>query len=118
MARDDDRRSGEDVREDVMSAPESPADVHKDRRYHGGIPPRLDDEELVERTEEERVEAGVDAYDPDDVPPATDDPVPVDITETEEYQEEKAEVDREVAEGLLPSGQRPVVFPPSHYPDK
>jgi hypothetical protein len=114
MARDD-LSDGDEVRDDVMSTP-GPPDVHKDRRYHGGMPPHLDDEELAERTEEERAEAGVEPYNPDDVPPATDDPVPVDITETEEYQEEVAEVDVEVAKGLIPTGEKPA-FPPTHYPD-
>ncbi len=43
-----------------------------DRREHGKTPPRLDDDELERRTEIERVEVGVDDFDPDDVPPATD----------------------------------------------
>jgi hypothetical protein len=43
-----------------------------DRREHGKAPPRLDDDELERRTEIERVEVGVDDFDPDDVPPATD----------------------------------------------
>lgn len=44
----------------------------RDRREHGKTPPRLDDDELERRTEIERVEVGVDDFDPDDVPPATD----------------------------------------------
>jgi hypothetical protein len=116
MARDDDQRSGEDVREDVMSAP-GPPDVRRDRREHGGAPDRLDDDALAERTEQERVDAGIDAYDPDDVPPATDDPVPVDITETEQYQDERAEIDVEVDKGLISSGGERPDFPPSHYPN-
>jgi hypothetical protein len=108
---------GEEVREEVLSAP-GPPEVHRDRREHGGMPRHVDDEELAERTEQERVELGIDPYDPDDVPPATDDPVPVDITETEEYQEEKAEVDVEVEKGLLPSGSEKPEFPPTRYPDK
>jgi hypothetical protein len=115
MARDD-LSNGEDVRDDVMSAP-GPPDVHRDRREHGGAPQRLDDDALAERTEDERVEAGLDAFNPDDVPAATDDPVPVDITETEQYQDEKIEVDREVEEGLIASGGERPTFPPSHYPD-
>ncbi len=55
--------------DDVMDTTEN---VHRDRHGHGGTPPRLDDDALARRTEEERVEVGVDAYDPDDVPPATD----------------------------------------------
>jgi hypothetical protein len=108
---------GEEVREDVLSAP-GPPEVRKDRRYHGGTPSRPDDDELAERTEEERVELGIDPFDPDDVPPATDDPVPVEFTETEQYQDEKAEIDVEVDKGLLPSGSEKPEFPPTRYPDK
>lgn len=49
-------------------------EAHRDRREHGGAPMRPDDDELARRTEQERVAAGVDDYDPDAVPPATDDP--------------------------------------------
>jgi hypothetical protein len=115
MARDG-LPTGEDVRDDVLSAP-GPPEVRRDRREHGGAPDRLDDDVLAERTEQERVEAGVDDYDPDDVPPATDDPVPVDITETEQYQEERAEIDVEIDKGLLSSGGQRPEFPPSSYPD-
>jgi hypothetical protein len=115
MARDD-LGSGDDVRDDVMSAP-GPPEVRRDRREHGGAAERFDDDALAERTEQERVEAGLDDYDPDDVPAATDDPVPVDITETEQYQDEKAEIDVEVDKGLLSSGAERPDFPPSHYPD-
>ena len=51
---------------------ESTEDVHRDRRDHGGAPARPDDDELAERTEDERVEIGLDDYNPDEVPPATD----------------------------------------------
>lgn len=115
MAREE-LRSGDDVREDVMSAP-GPPDVQRDRREHGGAADRLDDDELAQRTEQERVDAGVEDYDPDAVPAATDDPVPVDITETAQYQDEKAEVDRETDQGLLAGGGRRPDFPPSSYPD-
>jgi hypothetical protein len=46
--------------------PDPPAEeFHRDRREHGGAPDRLDDDQLARLTEEERVEAGLDAYDPD-----------------------------------------------------
>jgi hypothetical protein len=109
-------RRAQEVYDDVMSAP-GPPEVRKDRRVHGGTPPRVDDEELVERTEHERADLGLEPYDELAVPPATDDPVPVDVTETEEYRQEVEEVDREVREGLLPSGEKPD-FPPSRYPDR
>lgn len=100
--------------DDVMSAP-GPPEVTRDRREHGGAPFHLDDDKLAERTEEERVDAGLQAYDPDDVPPATDDPVPVDITETAEYQEELTEVRREARAGevLLEDGVEDM--PPTSY---
>ena len=115
MARDD-LSNGEEVRDDVMSAP-GPPDVRRDRREHGGASERFDDDALAERTEAERVDAGLEAYNPDDVPAATDDPVPVDITETEQYQEERAEIDVEIDKGLLSSGGERPDFPPSRYPD-
>ena len=112
----DDLTDGDEVRDDVLSAP-GPPDVRRDRREHGGAPDRLDDDALAERTEDERVEAGLDAYNPDDVPAATDDPVPVDLTETEQYQDERHEINREVDEGLIPSGTERPDFPPTRYPD-
>jgi len=67
---------------------------HRDRREHGGASQYLDndqDEQLARLTEEERVAAGLDAYDPDEVPPATDTPPqPEDITQNEDWQEERA----------------------------
>jgi hypothetical protein len=91
-------------------------EFHRDRRYHGGAPQRLDDDKLAEETEDERVDAGLDAYNPDEVPPATD-PLPPgvpapkpDIRDTPEYQEELREA---AAERLDADG-----FPPTRYDDK
>jgi hypothetical protein len=42
-----------------------------DRREHGKMPPHPNDDALARRTEQVRVELGIDDYDPDDVPPAT-----------------------------------------------
>ncbi len=92
-------------------------EVHRDRHEHGGMPAHPDDDQLAHLTEEERVAAGLDPYDPDDVPPATDDPVPTDITESPVYQEERAEIEREIAEGELP-GTGPDGFPPTRYDDE
>jgi hypothetical protein len=79
------------------------------------MPIHPDDDELARRTERERVEAGVDDYDPEDVPPATDAPVPTDLTETEEYQEELAEIKRQTEESeLYPLTDRHP-FPPTRY---
>ncbi len=55
--------------------PDEPdAEFHRDRREHGGAPFHLDDDQLARLTEEERVEAGLEDYDPDEIPPATDEP--------------------------------------------
>ena len=55
--------------DDVLEPTE---DVIPDRREHGKMPAHPDDEELERRTEHERVELGLDDYDPNEVPPATD----------------------------------------------
>jgi len=96
--------------------PDQPDEMYpRDRHEHGGMPLRLNDDELAHLAEEERVEAGVDDYDPGEVPPATDAPPPADITESEEFQEEKAEIDREEYEGeLYPVNERRP-FPPTRY---
>jgi hypothetical protein len=94
---------------------ETSENARRDRREHGGAPQSPDDDELARRTEEERVEAGVDDYDPDEVPPATDDPVPTDVRDTDEYREAEAERRREESEGeIYPITERHP-FPPSHY---
>ena len=99
--------------------PGEPArEFHRDRREHGGASQRLDDDRLAELTEEERVEAGLDAYDPDEVPPATDTPpVPEDIRQTDVYEEERAELRRQIDDGQyrVPSERDP--FPPTRYED-
>jgi hypothetical protein len=87
----------------------------RDRHEHGGAPAHLDDDRLARLTEEERVEAGIDDYDPDEVPPATDAPPRQDVTQTEEYQQERAEIRREMDEGELPVRGEQDPFPPTHY---
>jgi hypothetical protein len=42
----------------------------RDRHEHGKMPAHPNDDELAHRTEHERVELGIDDYDPDDVPNA------------------------------------------------
>jgi hypothetical protein len=91
------------------------AEVHRDRREHGGAPAHPDDDALAQRTESERVSAGLDAYDPDDVPAATDAGQAFDVTETEEYLEEGAEIDRQASEGELYPLTEKHPFPPTHY---
>ncbi|AHD21195.1 hypothetical protein NXT08_17510 [Rhodococcus pyridinivorans] len=55
--------------DDVIDPTES---APKDRREHGKSPDRVDDDYLEYRTEQERIAAGVEDYDPDHVPPATE----------------------------------------------
>jgi hypothetical protein len=92
---------------------------HRDRREHGGASQYLDDdqdEQLARLTEEERVAAGLDAYDPDEVPPATDTPPqPEDITQNEDWQEERAEFRRQEDKGELGHINEHHPFPPTRY---
>jgi hypothetical protein len=89
---------------------------HRDRRVHGGEIDRLDDDQLARLTEEERVAAGLDPYDPDEVPPATDSPpLTDDITQTDVYQEERAEIVRQEAKGELYPIDEEHPFPPTRY---
>ncbi len=88
---------------------------HRDRHEHGGMPQHIDDDRLARLTEEERVEAGIDDFDPDEVPPATDAPPEWDVAQTDEYQEERAEIRRELDEDELQVEGERDRFPPSHY---
>jgi hypothetical protein len=89
---------------------------HRDRREHGGAPAHLDDDQLARLTEEERVEAGLADYDPDEVPPATDTPpLRQDVTQTEVYQEERAEIRRQAGKGELHPVDEHDPFPPTRY---
>lgn len=100
---------------ELPDEPELDEQFRRDRREHHGAPDRLDDDKLARLTEEERVEAGVDDYDPDEVPPATDAPPTPDLTQSEDFQEERAEINREEYEGEL----RPITeqhpYPPTRY---
>ena len=90
--------------------------IRRNRRDHGGMPEKdLSDDELAHVTEEERVDAGLDPYDPAEVPPATDtEPLDTDVRDTEQYQEERAEIRREEdKDEILIEGERQQ-FPPSH----
>jgi hypothetical protein len=77
------------------------------------MPRKPDDDQLAELAEEERADAGVAAYAPDEVPPATDDPVPTDITDSDEFREARAEIERQESKGEL--GLEPDGFPPTRY---
>jgi hypothetical protein len=102
----------------MANTDEPDAEFHRDRRYHSGAPAHLDDDQLARLTEEERVEAGLDDYDPDDVPPATEVPPRPDLTETEFYEEEQAELRRKAAEGELVTRGEEDGFPPTRYDDE
>ena len=67
-----------------------PEDFRRSRREHPGKLERLDDDQLARLAEEERVEAGLDDYDPDEVPPATDAPPEPDLRQSDTYQEARA----------------------------
>jgi hypothetical protein len=95
---------------------DQPAEAfHRDRREHGGSPDRVDDDQLARLTEEERVEAGVDDFDPDEVPPATDAPPEPDIRQSEVFQEAQAEIRREYGKDELVVEHERDPYPPSHY---
>ena len=97
--------------------PDEPdAQFHRDRSEHAGAPEHLDDDQLARLAEEERVAAGLDDYDPDEVPPATDEPSHPDLTQTDAYQQERAELRRRAAEGELTT-RRDQDFPPTSYDD-
>jgi hypothetical protein len=87
----------------------------RDRHEHGGSPQPIDDDRLARLTEEERVAAGIDDYDPDEVPPATDVPPQQDVTETDEYQEARAEIRREFDKDELQIEGERDPFPPTRY---
>jgi len=102
-----------------MSEPQ----FNRDRREHGGAPQRLDDDKLAEITEDERVDAGLDDFNPDEVPAATD-PLPpgvpnpdADIRQSTEWQEERAELRRQEENGELRDISSDNPFPPSRYKD-
>jgi hypothetical protein len=81
----------------------------------GGAPTRRDDDGLARRTERERVDAGIEDYDPDDVPPAADAEPLTNPTDTESYREETAEVRREIEEGELYPLTEKQPLPPTRY---
>ncbi|HET6484204.1 MAG TPA: hypothetical protein VFG35_29735 [Actinoplanes sp.] len=91
------------------------ADGQRDRRFHGGAPARLDDDELARRTEAERVDAGVIDYDPDDIPAASDEAMQFDPDADLEAQDIESVAARQEAEGeTIPlSAENP--FPPTRY---
>lgn len=65
MSNPHDEPTLDDVIEPTESAP-------RDRHEHGKMPSHPNDDGLARRTEQERVELGIDDYDPDAVPPAAE----------------------------------------------
>ena len=55
--------------DDVMRPTES---APRDRQEHGKAPAKPNDDELARRTEQERIAAGLEDYDPNEVPSATE----------------------------------------------
>ena len=92
-----------------------PEDFHRNRREHPGKLERLDDDQLARLTEEERVDAGLDAYDPDEVPPATDEPPEPDLAESEVFHEARAEIRRERDKDELTLEHERSPYPPTRY---
>jgi hypothetical protein len=110
--------SEQDVDAAGQFADQFPERIHRDRREHGGEIDRLDDDQLARLTEEERVEAGVDDFDPDEVPPATDTPpLTDDVRQTEVYQDERAETRRQEDKGEIYPIDEEHPFPPTRYDD-
>ena len=91
------------------------AEGRRDRRFHGGTPAHLDDDELARRTAEERADAGVTDYNPDDVPPATDDAVPFDPQADADEQDIESVTARQEAEGETTPLSADNPFPPTRY---
>lgn len=89
--------------------------ARRDRREHGGAGLHPDDDALAERTQRERVEAGLADVDPDTVPPATDTGTTADITQTEVYRDEADESAKQETEGELRSLTEDRPFPPTSY---
>ena len=107
--------SEQDPEEAADFAREFDERFHRDRREHGGEIDRLDDDQLARLTEEERVAAGVDDYDPDEVPQATDTPPLADPSRSSERQEARAEFIREYEQGELYPVDEEHPFPPTRY---
>jgi len=91
------------------------AEGQRDRRFHGGAPQRLDDDELARRTEEERVDAGTADYDPDDVPAASDEPVPGDPGDSDVVRDIEGVAARQEDEGETRPLSDDDPFPPTRY---
>ena len=90
----------------------------RDRRAHGGASMRPNDDELALRTERERVEAGLDPYDAQDVPPAADATVPYDPDADLDEQDIRSVTARREAQGANVPLSEDNPFPPTRYSDQ
>jgi hypothetical protein len=91
------------------------AEGQRDRRFHGGTPRHLDEDELDRRTEAERVEAGIEPYDPNEVPPASDATPEFDITRTDEFEGIESVAARQEDQGETTPLSADDPFPPTRY---
>src|SRR5260370_27429257 len=86
--------------EQIPDEPDEPDEqFHRDRREHGGEIDRLDEDRLARLTEEERVEAGVGDYAPDEITPPPGPPPPPDIPHSDAYAEARGANPPELHEG-------------------
>jgi hypothetical protein len=115
MSEQDSSQSKQDLDEAAEFAGQFDERFRRHRTEHGGEIDRLDDDQLARLTEEERVAAGVDDYDPDEVPPATDTPPLADPSQSTERQEARAEFIREYEKGELHPIDEDHPFPPTRY---
>ena len=90
----------------------------RDRREHGGAPMRPNDDELALRTERERVEAGLEPYDAQDVPPAADATLPYDPDFDSDEQDIGSVTARREAQGENQPLSEDNPFPPTRYADQ
>ena len=90
----------------------------RDRREHGGASMRPNDDELALRTERERVEAGLQPYDSEDVPPAADATLPYDPDVDAAEQDIESVTSRREAEGGNAPLSEDNPFPPTRYAEQ
>jgi hypothetical protein len=90
----------------------------RDRREHGGASMRPNDDELALRTERDRVEAGLQPYDSEDVPPAADATLPYDPDFDAAGQDIESVTSRQEAEGENAPISEDNPFPPTRYTEQ
>ena len=93
--------------------PREPSEFRRNGREHGGEIDRLDDDQLAELAEEERVDAGIDPYEPDEVPRPPTTRCPRTLRRAGSSRRRGPRSRREEAKGELTLG--PDGFPPTRY---